>query len=307
MKTSIWTQAAPAAAALTLAAGWAGHAAAGTVTLTNDDTVSGTVTSNSDQGVTLEHADLGTLNIPAANVAGVDLEESDPIYVPPPEPDFFWGWNKSLSAGLTGTNGNTDSVNVYASFNTGHENKTDRWDFSANVFYSENEGINTTNQFDFGVTKDWLVPEEPYFFWAQAKYENDRFTGYEERVSGFGGVGYQLVDKEHYSVLARIGAGATYEGGDIDELFGELFLSVEGTWTIDDRSSLTYYNTFLPSLDPAFNEFRNNTGVTYQIAVDKGLGLSLKLGIENQFNSNAAPGTDENDVNYFAAVVYDFK
>lgn len=294
------------AVAIFLSAFGAGDVAAGTVTLTNDDTVSGTVTSQSDDGVTVDHPDLGTLNIPAANVAGVTLEESDPIYVAPPEPEFFVGWDKTLAAGLTGSNGNTDSLNLYASFNTGYENKTDRWAIDADVFYSENEGVNTTNYYQASVTKDWLAPEEPHFFWVQAKYENDRFTGWQERVSGYVGVGYDLIDKENYNLLARLGVGGSYEAGDIEDFSTELLLGLEGSWDINDDSSLSYYTYFYPFLDPFFEEFRNTTGVAYQVAIDKGKGMSLKVGAENQYNSNASAGTKENDLKYYLALVFDF-
>ena len=294
------------AAGFLLAAMAAGSAAAGTVTLTNDDTVTGTVTSQTDEAVTVEHPDLGVLNIPAANVAGVELEESDPIYVEPPVPTWFVGWDKTLAAGLTGSDGNTDSLNLYASFDTGYEDKTDRWAIDADVFYSENEGVNTTNYYQASITKDWLKPDQPLFYWSQAKYENDRFTGWQERTSGYVGVGYEFISRDTYNLLGRAGVGGAYEAGVINEFTTELFLGLEGEWTIDDDSSLQYYTYFYPSLDPAFSDFRNTSGLAYQIAIDKGKGMSLKVGGENQYNSAAAPGTEENDLKYYLALVFDF-
>ncbi len=294
------------AVACSLTAFAATSAHAGTVTLTNEDVVTGTITAQTDTTVTVDHPDLGTLNIDKANVEGVELEKTDPIYVVPPTPDFFFGWDKTLAAGVTGSDGNTDSLNVYASFDTGYEDDNDRWAIAADVFYSENEGVNTTNYYQASITKDWLMPEEPYFYWAQAKYENDRFTGWEERTSGYVGVGYEFIDKDNYNLLGRLGAGAAYEAGIINELTPELFLGLEGKWDIDENSSLNYYTYFYPSLDPAFSDFRNTTGVAYQVAVDKAKGMSLKVGAENQYNSAAAEGTEENDLKYYLALVYDF-
>lgn len=297
------------AMAISLSTLGAGSALAGTVTLTNDDTVTGTVTGQTDDTVTVDHPDLGVLSIPAANIAGVELEETDPIYVDPPVPTWFVGWDKTISAGLTGSDGNTDSLNVYASFDTGYENKTDRWDINADVFYSENEGINTTNYYQAEITKDWLVPGERHFYWAQGKYENDRFTGWEERTSGYVGLGYEFItkdDPQDYTLIGRLGVGGAYEAGVINEFTPELFLGLEGEWTIDDDSALQYYTYFYPSLDPAFSDFRNTSGVAYQVSVDKAKGLSLKVGAENQYNSAAAPGTEENDLKYYLALVVDF-
>ncbi|MBB6428942.1 DUF481 domain-containing protein [Algisphaera agarilytica] len=284
----------------------AASAQAGTVTLTNDDTITGTVTSQTDAGVTVEHPDLGTLNLDAAQVAGVELDESDPIYVEPPAPDFFWGWDKTLSAGVNGSDGNTDSLSIYAAFNTGYEDDTDRWAFNARLFYGEEDSVNTRNEWQANLTKDWLFPGEDHFFFTTLKYENDRFTGWEERTSGYVGVGYDVVKKENYNMIARLGVGGSYEAGVINEFTAELLLGVEGNWAIDSRSSFNYYTFFYPSLDPAFEDFRNTTGAAYVVAIDKGDGLSLRIGAENEYNSAAAAGTEKNDLKYFLALVYDF-
>jgi len=296
--------AAVVAGSLALLAPASAHA--GTVTLTSDDVVTGTITSQSDDGVTLDHPDLGTLNLDAAQIAEVELEKSDPIYVEPPKPDFFWGWDKSLQAGITGSNGNSDSVAVYAAFSTDYEDDTDRWLFRARVFYTEEDSVNTRNEYDFSLTKDWLVPDEPVFYWVNARYEFDEFTGYEERASGFAGVGYEIYDEENYNLLFRAGGGGNWEGGAIEDFTPELQLSLEGEWDIDSNSSLSYYTFFYPSLEPFFSEFRNVSGLVYKISVDKSKGLSLSMGAENEYNSDVAPGTEENDLKYYAALVYDF-
>lgn len=299
--------AAPAAVAVSLTALTAGPARAGEVTLTNDDVISGVITSKTDQQVVVEHADLGELEIPMSNVAGVTLEEdTDPAWVEPPVPDFFWGWDKSVEAGVTGSDGNSDTLSAYGAFNTGYEDKNDRWQIKANVFYGENEGINNRNEWEAGVIKDWLLPAEKYFYWTAWKYEHDRFTGWEDRVSGFLGIGYELLDEEDHQILGRLGAGANYEFGDVNDLTPELFLGIEGTVDFSEDAQLKYYTYFYPSLDPAFSEFRNISGLAYKVSMDTGRGMSLKIGAENEYNSEVEPGTEENDLKYYAALVYDF-
>ncbi|MEM6459910.1 MAG: DUF481 domain-containing protein [Planctomycetota bacterium] len=281
-------------------------APAGTVTLTNEDEITGTVTRSDDAGVTLQHPDLGTVDIPSASIDSVELDEDDPVYVEPPKPDFFWGWDKSVEAGLTGSDGNTDNLNLYAAFRTDYEDDTDRWLIRASIFYGEEDGENTRNEWDTELFKDWLLPDEDYFFWANAKYEHDRFTGWEDRVSAFAGLGYDLVDEDTYNLLGRVGAGANYEFGEINDLTPELFLGLEGEWDVTEDSTFSYYTRFFPSLDPAFSEFRNVSGLAYKVSMDAGRGLSLKVGAENEYNSDVAPGTEENDLKYYAALVYDF-
>ncbi len=281
-------------------------AVAGKVLLTNDDELSGVVTERDETGLTLEHQDLGTLRLEAANIQDVTLKKSDPAYVKPTVPDFFWGWDKTVSAGLNGSDGNTETLSLYARFETGYEDENDRWAFDASVFYAENDGEETQNEFQISLTKDWLFEGEPMFYWVNTKYENDRFTGFKERTSGFAGIGYDFVQDQDYTLIGRLGVGGQYEAGRVNEFTPEMLISLEGKWQINDASSLRYYTFLYPSLDPAFSEFRNVSGLAYKVSVDKANGLSLKAGVENEYQSEVAVGTEKNDLKYFAALVLDF-
>ena len=294
------------AASLTNAWLPAAPARAGTVLLTNDDELTGVITERDEQGVTLQHQDLGTLRLDESNIASVTLKESDPAYVVPPEPTFLLGWDKTLSAGINGSQGNTDALNIYASFDTSYEDKQHRWAIEADLFYAEDEGENTRNYFQASVTKDWLVVGEPQFFFLNAKFEQDRFTGWEERTSGFAGVGYEIIDDRDYTLVGRVGAGGQYEAGQVNEFTPEMLIALEGKWTINSDSSLRYYSFLYPSLDPAFSEYRNVSGLAYKITMDHAKGLSLKAGVENQYQSEVAEGTEKNDLKYYAALVVDF-
>jgi putative salt-induced outer membrane protein YdiY len=279
---------------------------AGKVTLTNDDVITGTITQSNETSTTVQHPDLGELVIPRPQIASVTMKKSDPAYVEPPVPDFFFGWDKSLAAGITGSDGNTETLSAYVQFDTEYENDTDRWFMHARLFYAEEDGENTRNEYEAGLTKDWLYPGQPEFFWANLLYEHDRFTGWQDRTSGFLGIGYDFVDDKDYTLTGRLGVGGNYEAGDVNEYTPELYAGLEGVWTINDNSSFRYYTTFFPSLDPAFREFRNVAGVAYKVTMDAAKGLSLKLGAENEYNSEVEPGTEKNDFKYYAALVLDF-
>lgn len=285
-----------------------GHATiAGTVTLTNGDKINGTITSTNDEVVTVEHKDLGTLELSADQVKDVKTDENDPAYVYiEPTGWFFPGWDKTVEAGFNGTSGNSDTLSAYGRFNTQYEDDHDRWTISARIFYAEDDGENTRSEWQASAFKDWLMPGQKHFYFANAKYEHDRFTGWTDRTSGFVGIGYPFVDEPSYDLIGRAGVGGNYEAGDINEFTPELLLSLEGSWKVDPRSTLNYYTFLYPSLDPAFSEFRNVSGINYKISIDRGNGLSLKVGCENEYNSEVAPGTDNNDFKYFGALVYDF-
>ena len=306
MKTSLLIGAACAVAVTTLPPG--GPARAGEVTLGNGDVLEGEVVQSNDAGVELVHDSLGEISIPADEVAGLKMSNADPAYTGGGDEGWFFpGWDKSLGAGFNGATGNADTLSYYASFETGYEDDNDRWDILATYFYAENDGEESQNEFLARAIKDWLIPGEPYFFWASLQHQIDTLTEWENRTSGFVGVGYEFINRpDDLLFLGRLGAGGQYEAGDVNEFTPELFLGLEVDWTINDQSSLNAYTYFYPSLDPAFEDYRNQTGVTYSLAIDTARGLSLELGARNDFDSSTEDPFDENDLKYFGALVYDF-
>jgi putative salt-induced outer membrane protein YdiY len=285
----------------------ASAASAGEVELKNGDVLEGIITQENPDSVTIDHPVLGVLELDRANVGSVAVDEEDPVYVPEEvEGWFFPGWEKTLEAGFTGKDGNTESLNFYGLFNTDYEDETDRWDIRARYFLEYDDGDQNRNEGDVGVTRDWLLPERPYFTFAKLKYEHDRFTGWQHRYSGFYGFGYPFVDNGTTSLIGRLGAGGNYEAGDVNEFTPEALVGLELNHKITDNQKLTVYNTLYPALDPFLSEFRNVSGATYAIKLNSARGLSFKIGIENEYNSEVEPGTEKNDLKYFGALVYNF-
>ncbi|MEM8738733.1 MAG: DUF481 domain-containing protein [Planctomycetota bacterium] len=288
------------------AAGYGAAVSAGTVTLTNNDKVTGTIIEQTEEGVRMEHPDLGEMVIASEQIKAIELEESDPVYVEPPVPEFIVGWDKSLELGLNGSDGNSDTINFFGRFETGYEDDLDRWKIDADYSRFESDGVTTRDEGSLGVAKDWLEPDEDYFYFANARYEYDRFTDYESRVTAAIGVGYEFLDDGTHMLLGRAGVGGNYEFGDVNDFIPELVFGIEYVWQIKKNHKFSAYNTILPAIDPLFGEFRNNSGVAYQILIDHANGLSLKFGADNEFNSEVEPGTEENDLTYYASLVYDF-
>ena len=281
--------------------------AAGTVTLGNGDKLKGSIVTHNEDGLYLQHKTLGQLTLEQRQVKSVAYSHTDPAYEGNALDEWFLpGWDKSLEVGFSGTDGNTETLNFYAAFSTQQETERDRWDIQARYFLAYDEGDQTRDEGHAFVIKDWLVPDERYFYFATARVDHDGFSGYDNRYSGFAGVGYDFVDDDKWSVTGRLGAGGNYEAGDVNEFTPEALVGVEATWKIDEEQRFHIYSTFFPALDPLFGEFRNVSGAEYKVKLAAGRGLSLKLGIENEYLSEVESGTEHNDLNYFGALVYDF-
>ncbi len=286
----------------------AGPSLGGTVTLGNGDVIAGEIVSHDEQGVEIVHATLGTLNLSADQIAGVKMSNDDPGYTGGGDEGWFFpGWDKRLTAGTSGTAGDTDVLNFNTSFSTAYADTEDRWAIDAFYIYQETDSDETTNWFSLQVTKDWLVPGEAYFYWGNARFQINQQRAFEERTSGFAGAGYAFIDRpDDLLVLGRIGAGGIYDAGEIGEFTPELFIGLEANWTIDPRSSLTAFTRIFPSLDPVFDDFRKEAGATYSLAIDTARGLSFELEVIVDFDSKIEDPFEETAFNYLASLVYDF-
>ncbi|MEM6391761.1 MAG: DUF481 domain-containing protein [Planctomycetota bacterium] len=291
--------------------------AADSVVLESGETLQGEITSQSETVINFKHPVLGPLVIPREQVKSlVDSNPEPPAAAEPapeplPEPAFGpsqWilpGFEKNLEAGINGSDGNTETLNLYANFNAQKKTESDRWDIVSKYFRSSDDGDTSENNFSLQVTKDWLLSDSAFFYFARGKYEYDQFESWEHRVSSFGGVGYTFYDEKDFELRGRAGAGAIYEFGNVNELTWEGVLGIEGVYRISDSQEFTFSNTLLPSLSEG-GEYRNLTSLAYSIALDTAKGMSLKFGIENEYDSDPAPGDEQNDIKYFGALVLSF-
>ncbi|MEM8783387.1 MAG: DUF481 domain-containing protein [Planctomycetota bacterium] len=300
--------------ALGAAAAFTASVTAEQVELTSGDTLTGEIVSETDESLVMDHPVLGRVTIakdqikqPEAPLEPTTMaEQSAQMFADFVDSWFFPGWDKSVAAGFSGTEGNSETFNIYASVATGFEDEEDRWKFDANYFRNSTDGEVTQNQFRAVLFKDWLLPESDLFYWAQGTAQFDQFTDYETRLGGFAGVGYALIDDDVNQLLLRAGAGGQYEFGDVNEFTPEALLGVDWKWIISETQTVTLFNYLYPALDPAFSEFRNLSGAMYEVELAAGDGLKLRLGVENEFVSDVDEGFDESDFKYFGALAFDF-
>lgn len=312
-------------------------AAAEVVELVNGDRLTGAVIEQTDEHVVLEHPVLGRVTLAADQVASVSPEaaadqaaqtpqpSAAPLGVTPPpaetdktepqadeDPEWFGvpilpGWDRRFEAGLDGAEGNSETFNVRVAFMGDYEDQEDRWHVGSAFVRQTADGDATRNDFFAEAIRDWLIPDQRHFYFGQARYDYDDFQAWRQRVSAAGGVGYELIDREEFDLIGRVGGGANYtwDGEADDELTPEALLGIEGAWQIDDAQSFEFKNTLYPSLGEV-GEFRNLTSLAYVIEMDQAKGMSLKLGLENEYESVTDDDSEHNDLKYFAALVFEF-
>ena len=286
--------------------------------------IRGVIVGQDETSILLDSADFGEIRIPRSQIARDDLPASTPLSaklkevdVPPPGlfgTSFLDGFDKSIGLGFSGKSGDTDEFSVNASAFARYSDDIKRWRFSAFYNYGTVENVETKDDGYANLRRDWLLPDQPTFFWSEGRADYNSFQAYRLRVGGFGGIGYtffddeenpSLYDRSDFALVGRVGAGGSYEFGDINEFTAEAVLAVEGTWQVTEGQTLAFINTYFPSLDD-LEEGRNVTEASYTIALDRGEKLNLKFGIYNEYLSETEDDSSHNSLNYFGQLVYEF-
>lgn len=308
-----------------------------TLTLRNGDTLTGTLTALNDESVSLLHSVLGLLQLPRSAVAAIapppaadapaqdntapaaaatDQPEPAPAPPPPaaptPEPPpppasshWLTGWNGTVELGLHGSDGNTERLNLRAAI-TGNRKST-RHDtrLSLRYAYVTDHGDETENRLIFDARNDWtLSPGSRWRLFALGSIELDEFQEWDYRWNAAGGVAYAFIETDRTSLLGRLGAGASQEvGGDENTIRPEGLLGLDFSHKLSDRQKITASATYFPDLGD-FPEFRLVANTAYEILVDPDSNMSLKLGVEDRYDSTPSAGASRNDIDYFIMLVF---
>ena len=303
-------------------------AGAETIKLNDGDVINAPIKAQDDSSITIDHPSLGEVKIERTKIAAI-YTDVDAMATANAEADatkkaaeleaeraadtglfgtgIFKGWNRQLELGLNGAEGNSQNINFRSAFRTNYEDDTDRWLYNMVYRAAKSNGTTNENKFFAELTKDWLIPDEDYFFFANGRFDWDDFQDWDTRWSGFGGVGYQFVDNDKWNVRGRAGVGGNQEMGGTtgDEFTTEALLGVEADYKISDKHSIAFTNYLYPSLEDS-SAFRNNTTLDYVIAIDRDKGMDLKLGMANEHDSSAPTTSKKNDFTYYITLAWKF-
>ncbi|MFW6058984.1 MAG: DUF481 domain-containing protein [Phycisphaeraceae bacterium] len=225
----------------------------------------------------------------------------------PPADQLFADWDFSLSAGFAGSEGNSVSRSFNFQFKATQEDEHKRWLFDNKYFYGSSDGTTNQNEFNSTLTRDWLEPDEPVFYFAKGIYDYDQFEPWKHRASAFGGAGYEFIKRDDLALVGRLGAGVTKEFGDeADELRPEGLIGLELLrWHITETQNLTAATTLYPDLGD-FPESRIVSNVEWTVDLDQADGLKLKLGLAHEYESETEGDAKHNDLKYYGALTFDF-
>lgn len=216
------------------------------------------------------------------------------------------GWKGSIELGINGSSGNTERFNLRAG--VGVTRVTEKHDTSANIVYAyaTDGGDASESRFRFNVRNDWKFKGSPWRIFALGSAEFDDFQDWDWRLAAAAGVGYAVIETDKTTLVGRLGGGFSKKiGGSDNAIRPEGLIGADLRHKLTERQQLTASATLYPDLSD-IGEFRFVGSAAWEVLIDPEVNLSLKLGVEDRYDSMPGGGFTKNDIDYFAMLVFAF-
>lgn len=222
------------------------------------------------------------------------------------EPGFFGGWDYSLSAGITGSSGNSENFSGRVRLDGERLTEAMETRIHAQYLYETSDGQQSASRGEAGIKNDWLL-DGPWRVFANGLYEYDEFQAWQHRLSAAGGVGYEFVKNEKTTLVGRVGAGGSFEtGANADEEFvPEGYAGLSLSHKLSEATSFEASTEYFPSFDDA-GEFRMTNSVGLEVILDAETGMTFGAGAEHRHDSDPGMGIKPNDLDYYMTIGWKF-
>lgn len=211
------------------------------------------------------------------------------------------GWSGEAEVGLVATSGNSDTESFSARFALHNEDHPWRHETRLEALRSSDEDETTAERYLFAHQTDYRFDERRYLF-GTLRYEDDRFSGYQYRVSETFGYGRRVVDDPKFTLELEAGIGGRHSKPEEGERIDETILRGAANlgWQVSPTARLSE-NLFVESGDE--NTFTESiTALKLKINGN----LATKISYTLRHNSDVPEGTEKTDTITAVTLVLDF-
>jgi putative salt-induced outer membrane protein len=211
-------------------------------------------------------------------------------------------WSGEGALGFTASSGNTDAENLNASFNISREEL--RWKHSLHLeaVNNETDGETSADRWSLRERSRYSLEGESYAY-GQARYEDDKFSGYDYQASAVVGYGSRFFEDElqfldlsiglGYRSIKETDSGDTENGAIVSsDLLYEYKLGATTTFREAALIEAGADNTFIESETSLLAKINDS--------------LSSKISYLVRHNSEVPAGTERTDKFFTIALVYGF-
>ena len=211
-------------------------------------------------------------------------------------------WTGQGELGFTSTSGNTDSQNLNARLSLSRQIQQWRHSASIDVIQAKTDGIKSSDSREFRWRSEYGFSEKSYAY-GQARYQQDKFAGYDHQASLVAGLGSRFIETERH--LLDLSAGLGYRDTR-DSEFGETTNSAIVSSNLAYQYKISDSSTFDQLILVESGE--DNTYVQSDTSLRARISgaLSSRIGYLVKHNTDVTPSVKNTDRIVTVSLVYDF-
>ena len=212
-------------------------------------------------------------------------------------------WESSISAGLSLTKGNSDTLLTTVAYKTRKKTRENEFTFGADGSYGENNSVKN-NETLHGVGQFNHLFSNRFYGYLNAEGLHDGIADLQYRFTFSPGAGYYFLKETSTTLAGEAGPGLIFQRlGDVDTTYATLRLAERFEHKLDNGARVWEKAELLPQVNKLGN-FLVNAEIGAEAALTK--TLSLRVTLQDSFINQPAPGRKSNDVKLISSVVYKF-
>ena len=181
----------------------------------------------------------------------------------------------------------------------------EKWKTDAEYFFKTVNDATTDNNLLVTSVYDRDITATDWLWFLKAQGQASSLEAWEQRLSGWGGIGYRFFQAPPIAIVGKVGFGATHEFGAVNDTYPEGYLELDGKWDITERQSIQGNVYIAPDLSD-ISQYITISRAEWALKVDPELGLSLIGGLRFQYQSNVPAGENATDLRVYAGLKMDF-
>ncbi len=218
--------------------------------------------------------------------------------------EIKYPWSSSITAGLTLTRGNSDTLLATAKFLTDKKTPDNEYSLGADAAYgSANDVENNDNYHGFGQWNHLF--SDKWYSYLRGDGLHDGIAEVKYRFTLTAGVGYYLIKQTNTTLAAEVGPGVVAERvGDVDNTYATIRLAERFEHKFNNGAARIWQSVeILPQIDKPSDFI-----VNFEIGIESALykDVSLQVYLVDNYNTQPAAGFKRNDAKLVSGVSYKF-
>jgi putative salt-induced outer membrane protein len=210
-------------------------------------------------------------------------------------------WKGAGEIGYVATSGNTDTSNLTVKL--GVTNERDHWrhNLALEALNTEDDGDTTAERYLATWQSDYKFSEHEYLF-GRIAYEDDKFSGYEYRVTESIGYGRRVLNRENMTLDLEAGPGVRQSKLEDGNTEHEFVARVAGRylWQISENAKFT---------EDLYSDVGEDATITKSVTALQSKingNLAMKLTFTVKHTSDVPDDVDKTDTETGVTLVYGF-